>query len=212
MNSFKWCIFKKKSRHENIHLFKSLNSYLRQTLEGCQILLCNIYFPGGWNRWYFCSCYWICLIFFFFAVLGFELRAYTLSQSSSPFLWWVFSRWDLQELFAQAGFELWSSWSLPPEYPSKSLAILVWLVWLEGAALFPEALTGCNPQVLSWKEEKVTEESIGCISFLSLLCPPHPGLQFNPINNICLSTVERVTFEGNSSEIVLFSEGSGVDS
>jgi hypothetical protein len=30
--------------------------------------------------------------FFFFAVLGFELRAYTLSHSTSTFLWWVF--WD----------------------------------------------------------------------------------------------------------------------
>jgi hypothetical protein len=28
--------------------------------------------------------------FFFFAVLGFELRAYTLSHSISPFLWWIF--------------------------------------------------------------------------------------------------------------------------
>jgi hypothetical protein len=32
------------------------------------------------------------IIFFFFALLGFELRAYTLSHSTSPFLWWVFSR------------------------------------------------------------------------------------------------------------------------
>jgi hypothetical protein len=29
---------------------------------------------------------------YYFAVLGFELRAYTLSPSTSPFLWWVFSR------------------------------------------------------------------------------------------------------------------------
>jgi hypothetical protein len=35
------------------------------------------------------------LFFFFFTVLGFELRAYTLSQSTSPFLWWVFSRESL---------------------------------------------------------------------------------------------------------------------
>jgi hypothetical protein len=32
------------------------------------------------------------LSFFFFAILGFELRAYTLSHAISPFLWWVFSR------------------------------------------------------------------------------------------------------------------------
>jgi hypothetical protein len=32
------------------------------------------------------------VFFFFFAVLGFELRAYTLSHSTSPYLRWVF--WD----------------------------------------------------------------------------------------------------------------------
>jgi hypothetical protein len=30
--------------------------------------------------------------FFFPVVQGFELRAYTLSHSTSPFLWWVFLR------------------------------------------------------------------------------------------------------------------------
>jgi hypothetical protein len=29
---------------------------------------------------------------FIFVVMGLELRAYTLSHSTSPFLWWVFSR------------------------------------------------------------------------------------------------------------------------
>jgi hypothetical protein len=48
-------------------------------------------------------------------VLGFELRVYSLSHSTSLFLWWVFFEIGFQELFAQAGFELWSSWSLPPE-------------------------------------------------------------------------------------------------
>jgi hypothetical protein len=28
-------------------------------------------------------------------ILGFELRAYTLSHSTSPFLWWGFSRWGV---------------------------------------------------------------------------------------------------------------------
>jgi hypothetical protein len=32
-------------------------------------------------------------VFFFLALLGFELRVYTLSHSTSPLLWWVFSRW-----------------------------------------------------------------------------------------------------------------------
>jgi hypothetical protein len=30
--------------------------------------------------------------FLFFVVLGFELRAYTLTHSTGPFLWWDFSR------------------------------------------------------------------------------------------------------------------------
>jgi hypothetical protein len=54
--------------------------------------------------------------FFFSSVLVFELRAYTLSHSSNPFLWWVFLKIGSQEPFAQATFELRSSWSLPPEW------------------------------------------------------------------------------------------------
>jgi hypothetical protein len=34
----------------------------------------------------------ISLFLFFFAVLGLELGAYSLSHSTSPFLWWFFSR------------------------------------------------------------------------------------------------------------------------
>jgi hypothetical protein len=47
--------------------------------------------------------------FFSFVVLGFELRAYTLSHSTSPFLGWGFFKIGSHELFAQAGFELQSS-------------------------------------------------------------------------------------------------------
>jgi hypothetical protein len=43
--------------------------------------------------------------FFFFVLLGFELRIYTLSHSTSPFLWWGSLRLVLK-LFAGAGFEL----------------------------------------------------------------------------------------------------------
>jgi hypothetical protein len=53
--------------------------------------------------------------FFFFAVLGFELRAFILSHSTSPFFVLGFFEIGSQELFAQAGFELRSSRSLPPE-------------------------------------------------------------------------------------------------
>jgi hypothetical protein len=63
---------------------------------------------------------------FFFSVLEFELRAYTLSSSSNPFLWWVFFKIGSRKLFAQADFELWSSWSLPPEYRG----LQVWIHWL----------------------------------------------------------------------------------
>jgi hypothetical protein len=37
----------------------------------------------------FCSFFFF---FFFFTVLGLELRTFTLSHPTSPFLWWVFSR------------------------------------------------------------------------------------------------------------------------
>jgi hypothetical protein len=59
--------------------------------------------------------------FFFFAILGFELRAH-LSYSTSPFLWWIFFKIGSHELFMWAGFKPWSSWSLPPE----SLGIQAW--------------------------------------------------------------------------------------
>jgi hypothetical protein len=43
--------------------------------------------------------------FFFFRVLGFELRAYILRYSISPFLSRVFFTIESCELFAQAGFK-----------------------------------------------------------------------------------------------------------
>jgi hypothetical protein len=43
--------------------------------------------------------------FFFFAVLGFELRAYTLSYSTSPIFVMAFFEIGSPELFAWAGFE-----------------------------------------------------------------------------------------------------------
>jgi hypothetical protein len=51
----------------------------------------------------------------FSAVLGFELRACILSHSTSPFFVMGFSEMGSLELFAQAGFELPASCSLPPE-------------------------------------------------------------------------------------------------
>jgi hypothetical protein len=45
-----------------------------------------------WSGFYCCVFFWIAYYYFLLLVLGFELRA-----------------------FAQAGFEPWSSWSLPPE-------------------------------------------------------------------------------------------------
>jgi hypothetical protein len=55
---------------------------------------------------YFILFYLICL---FIAVLGFELRAFTLSHSTSPIFVKSFFKIGSQELFAQAGFELQSS-------------------------------------------------------------------------------------------------------
>jgi hypothetical protein len=65
------------------------------------------------------------LSFFFFLVLEFELRAYTSSHSTSPFCACVcvymcvcvvvFFNIGSHKLFSWAGFEPWSSWSLPPE-------------------------------------------------------------------------------------------------
>jgi hypothetical protein len=43
--------------------------------------------------------------FFFFTVLGFELRAYTSSHSTTPFFVKDFFETGSHELFAQAGFE-----------------------------------------------------------------------------------------------------------
>jgi hypothetical protein len=43
-------------------------------------------------------------LFFFFAVLGLQLRAYTLSHSTSPFF--VMGVFEIDELVACAGFEL----------------------------------------------------------------------------------------------------------
>jgi hypothetical protein len=62
--------------------------------------------------------YWVNLLFFFVA-LRFELRCfYHLSHSEplhQPFSVMSFFRTGCHELFAWAGFEHWSSWSLPPE-------------------------------------------------------------------------------------------------
>jgi hypothetical protein len=53
---------------------------------------------------------------FYFAVLGFELRAYTLSHSTSHFFVKGFFEIGSRKLFAWSGFKPQSSWSLPPEY------------------------------------------------------------------------------------------------
>jgi hypothetical protein len=50
-----------------------------------------------------------------FSVLGLELRAFTLSHSTAQFFVIGFFEIGSHKLFALAGSELWSSWSLPPE-------------------------------------------------------------------------------------------------
>jgi hypothetical protein len=54
-------------------------------------------------------------LFFFFAVLGIEFRAYTLSQSTNPFFVMDFFEIGSQKVFTRPGFKPRSSFSLPPE-------------------------------------------------------------------------------------------------
>jgi hypothetical protein len=55
------------------------------------------------------------LFFYIFAVLGLELRAYTLSHFTSHFFVMGFFEIGCAKLFAHVGFEPRSSSSLPPE-------------------------------------------------------------------------------------------------
>jgi hypothetical protein len=48
-------------------------------------------------------------------VLEFELRAFTLSPSTSPIFVKGFFKIGSHKVFVRAGFKLWSSRSLPPE-------------------------------------------------------------------------------------------------
>jgi hypothetical protein len=80
--------------------------------------------------------------FFFLVVLRLELRAYTLSHSTSPFIVMDFFEIGSCELFARAGFKSWSSWSLPPEYLGLQ-------VWVTGAQLVANFLM-TGPDLLGW--------------------------------------------------------------
>jgi hypothetical protein len=53
--------------------------------------------------------------FFFFCGTGAWTRGLHLEPLHQPYLCEGFFEIGSQELFAQARFELWSSWSLPPE-------------------------------------------------------------------------------------------------
>jgi hypothetical protein len=69
---------------------------------------------------YFFFCFFF--FFFFFCVLGLKKRNYTLGHSTTPFLVMVIFGIGFYKLFAWAGFETWSFWSLPPE----SLGLQAW--------------------------------------------------------------------------------------
>jgi hypothetical protein len=65
------------------------------------------------NTWKYQTPFFYFLLFFFLAVLGFELSAYTLRHSTSPiFCDRVFQDREIgsHKLFAQAGFKPRSSW------------------------------------------------------------------------------------------------------
>jgi hypothetical protein len=64
-------------------------------------------FQGGDPAWIGMSGTWLgSLLFFFFPVLGLELRAYTLHHSTSHIFCEGFFEIGSLELFAQAGFKL----------------------------------------------------------------------------------------------------------
>jgi hypothetical protein len=66
------------------------------------------------NKEEICNKY-ICVYIYIFSVLELELRAYTLSHSTSPFFVMVSFEIRSHKLFAWADFEPQSSWSLPLE-------------------------------------------------------------------------------------------------
>jgi hypothetical protein len=58
-------------------------------------ILNHSYIPGFKLHWSWCPTFYFIYLFIYFLfsmVLGFELRTCALSHSTSPFLWWVFSR------------------------------------------------------------------------------------------------------------------------
>jgi hypothetical protein len=69
-------------------LFLNIKRYFPVLLNQILSFVC------GRTFWVFVCVYvyikYLCRDFLFFLVLGFELRAYTLSHSTSPFLWWAF--------------------------------------------------------------------------------------------------------------------------
>jgi hypothetical protein len=76
--------------------------------------LSHIPVPFGFTRFQigshgFCPAFYSFI--YYFSILGLELRAYSLSHSTSPFLWWVFSRYNFENYLPGVDFQPWSSWS-----------------------------------------------------------------------------------------------------
>jgi hypothetical protein len=77
-------------------------------------------------------------------VQGYELKVYTVSHSTNPFLRWFLSEIGSCALFAWAGFEPWSYWSLPPE----KLGLQAWATSTQHAPL------SSSPSATQKKEKK----------------------------------------------------------
>jgi hypothetical protein len=79
----------------------------QKSLHFCKPVICLPTFPHSTQHI-------VGALFFFFKVLGLELRAYILSHSPALFVLCIFEIGSCK-LFAWAGFEPRSSWSLPSE-------------------------------------------------------------------------------------------------
>jgi hypothetical protein len=69
-----------------------------------------------------CTMFAACVLFFFFCGTGAWTQGLLLEPLHQPFFVMGIFKTGSCKLFAQAGFELWSSWSLPPE----QLGLQVW--------------------------------------------------------------------------------------
>jgi hypothetical protein len=109
----------------------------------------------------------------FFVVLGFELRAFTLSHSTSPifFFFFVMGIFEIgsHELVAWDDFKSQSSWSLPPEYLGLQ-------IWATGPAIPFFFFLRCS--LTGWKFKILLPQSPKCWDYRCALLHPAVTLIF----------------------------------